>query len=105
MVSGAIPTLMYYGFELISPQFFYLSAFVLTSMVGVAIGSSLTTCATLGVAFIGMGGALGANPAVVAGAVVSGAFFGDKMSPISDTTSIAASIVSIDLFDHIRNVV
>ena len=103
MVSGAIPTLMYYGFELISPQFFYLSAFVLTSMVGVAIGSSLTTCATLGVAFIGMGGALGANPAVVAGAVVSGAFFGDKMSPISDTTSIAASIVGIDLFDHIRN--
>ena len=103
MVSGAIPTLMYYGFELISPQFFYLSAFVLTSMVGVAIGSSLTTCATLGVAFIGMGSALGANPAVVAGAVVSGAFFGDKMSPISDTTSIAASIVGIDLFDHIRN--
>lgn len=103
MMAGSIPTLMYYGFELISPRIFYLSAFVLTSLVGVAIGSSLTTCATLGVAFIGMGTALGANPAVVAGAVVSGAFFGDKMSPFSDTTSIAASIVGIDLFDHIRN--
>ena len=103
MMSGAIPTLMYYGLGAIAPGLFYVSAFVLTSVVGIAIGSSLTTCATLGVAFMGMGQALGAQPAIVAGAVVSGAFFGDKMSPLSDTTAIAASIVGIDLFEHIRN--
>ena len=103
MMSGAIPTLMYYGLGAIAPGLFYVSAFVLTSVVGIAIGSSLTTCATLGVAFMGMGQALGAQPAIVAGAVVSGAFFGDKMSPLSDTTAIAASIVGIDLFEHIKN--
>lgn len=103
MVSGTIPTLMYYGFELISPEYFYLSAFVLTSIIGVAIGSSLTTCATLGVAFISMSGAFAANPAIAAGAIVSGAFFADKMSPLSDTCSIAAATVGIDLFAHIRN--
>lgn len=103
MMSGAIPTLMYYGFDLISPKIFYLSAFILTAVIGVAIGSSLTTTATIGVAFLGIGTALGANAAVTAGAIVSGAFFGDKMSPISDTTAIAASVVGIDLFDHIRN--
>ena len=103
MMSGAIPSLMYYGFELISPNYFYLSAFLLTSVIGIAIGSSLTTCATLGVAFMGMTEAFHANPAITAGAIVSGAFFGDKMSPLSDTTGIAASIVGIDLFEHIRN--
>lgn len=103
MMSGAIPTLMYYGFELLSPSYFYVSAFVLTALVGIAVGSSLTTCATLGVAFMGMGDAFGAQMALTAGAVVSGAFFGDKMSPLSDTTSIAASVVGIDLFEHIRN--
>ena len=100
MMSGAIPTLMYYGFNLISPQYFYLSAFLLCSLVGVAIGSSLTTCATVGVAFMGMGEAFGASAAVTAGAVVSGAFFGDKMSPLSDTTTIAAATVGVDLFER-----
>ena len=103
MMSGAIPTLMYYGFELISPQFYYISAFVLTSIIGVALGSSLTTVATLGVAFIGMSQAFDANIAIAAGAVVSGAFFADKMSPLSDTCTIASSVVGIDLFEHIRN--
>ena len=103
MMSGAIPTLMYYGFELISPQYYYISAFVLTSIIGIALGSSLTTAATLGVAFIGMSDAFDANIAIAAGAVVSGAFFGDKMSPLSDTCTIAASVVGIDLFEHIRN--
>ncbi|WP_432786406.1 Na(+)/H(+) antiporter NhaC [Oligella sp. MSHR50489EDL] len=103
MMSGTIPTLMYYGFELISPQFFYVSAFVLTSIIGIAVGSSLTTCATIGVAFMGMAVAFDANPAIVAGAVVSGAFFGDKMSPLSDTCTISASVVGIDLFEHLRN--
>ena len=103
MMSGAIPTLMYYGFDLISPQLFYLSAFILCSVIGIALGSGFTTCATAGVAFLGMAEAFEANPAIVAGAVVSGALFGDKMSPLSDTTTIAASIVGIDLFEHIRN--
>ncbi|MDO5058454.1 MAG: Na+/H+ antiporter NhaC [Neisseria sp.] len=103
MMSGAIPTLMYYGFDLISPKFFYLSAFILCSVIGVALGSGFTTCATAGVAFMGMAEAFDAEPAVVAGAVVSGALFGDKMSPLSDTTGIAASIVGIDLFEHIKN--
>lgn len=103
MMSGAIPTLMYYGFELISPEYYYISAFVLTSIIGVALGSSLTTAATLGVAFIGMSHAFDANVAIAAGAVVSGAFFGDKMSPLSDTCTIASSVVGIDLFAHIRN--
>lgn len=105
MMSGAIPTLMYFGFELISPEFYYISAFVLTSIIGIALGSSLTTVATLGVAFIGMSHAFDANVAIAAGAVVSGAFFGDKMSPLSDTCTIAASVVGIDLFEHIRNMV
>lgn len=103
MMSGAIPTLIYYGFNVLSPQMFYLSAFVLASVIGVALGSGFTTCAIVGAAFLGMTQAFNANPAIVAGAVVSGALFGDKMSPLSDTTSIAASIVGIDLFDHIKN--
>lgn len=103
MMSGAIPTLMYYGFGLISPEMFYLSAFLLCGVIGVSIGSSLTTCATVGVAFMGIGEALGANAAITAGAVVSGAFLGDKMSPLSDTTGIAAATVGIDLFEHIKN--
>ncbi|MFC0820767.1 Na+/H+ antiporter NhaC family protein [Moraxella marmotae] len=103
MMSGAIPTLIYYGFGVLSADVFYLSAFILSSVVGIALGSGFTTCATVGVAFLGMSAAFGANPAIVAGAVVSGALFGDKMSPLSDTTSIAASIVGVDLFDHIKN--
>lgn len=103
MMAGTIPTLIYYGFNVLSPATFYLSAFVLASVIGIALGSGFTTCATVGVAFLGMATAFDANPAIVAGAVVSGALFGDKMSPLSDTTSIAASIVGIDLFEHIRN--
>ncbi|MDN3448548.1 Na+/H+ antiporter NhaC, partial [Psychrobacter sp. APC 3281] len=103
MMSGAIPTLMYFGFQLISPEYYYISAFILTSIIGIALGSSLTTAATLGVAFIGMSNAFDANVAIAAGAVVSGAFFGDKMSPLSDTCTIASSVVGIDLFEHIRN--
>lgn len=103
MMSGSIPTLMYYGLDIISAKTFYLSAFIITSIIGVAIGSSLTTVATLGVALIGIAQAFEANLAITAGAIVSGAFFGDKMSPLSDTTSISASIVGIDLFEHIKN--
>lgn len=103
MISGAIPSLIYFGLNIISSKTFYLSSFLATAIIGIAIGSSLTTVATLGVALMSISNAFGLNPAITAGAIVSGAFFGDKMSPLSDTTGIAASIVGIDLFDHIKN--
>ncbi|MCZ2257666.1 Na+/H+ antiporter NhaC [Sporosarcina sp. G11-34] len=103
MMSGTIPTLIYAGFNLISPSYFFAIVFVVTSIVGISIGSSLTTVATVGVAFIGMATVLDLSLAITAGAIVSGAFFGDKMSPLSDTTNLAASIVGVDLFEHIRN--
>ena len=103
MMSGAIPTLMFLGLNVISTKIFYLSSFLITAIIGISIGSSLTTVATLGVALMGMSNAFDLNPAITAGAIVSGAFFGDKMSPLSDTTGIAASIVGVDLFDHIKN--
>lgn len=103
MMSGAIPSLIYFGLNIISSKTFYLSSFLATAIIGIAIGSSLTTVATLGVALMSISNAFGLNPAITAGAIVSGAFFGDKMSPLSDTTGIAASIVGIDLFDHIKN--
>ncbi|MFF2753839.1 Na+/H+ antiporter NhaC [Psychrobacillus sp. NPDC058041] len=103
MMSGTIPTLIYLGFQFISPHFFYAIAFVVTCIIGLSIGSSLTTVATVGVAFVGMASALDISLAITTGAIVSGAFFGDKMSPLSDTTSLASAIVHVDLFEHIRN--
>ncbi|MGE8206673.1 Na+/H+ antiporter NhaC [Heyndrickxia sp. NPDC080065] len=103
MLSGTIPTLVYAGFQIVSAHFFYAIVFLLTGIVGVVIGSSLTTTATLGVAFIGIASALDASLALTAGAIVSGAFFGDKMSPLSDTTNIASTMMKVDLFEHIRN--
>ncbi len=103
LISGTIPTLMFYGFEFVTPHYFYAIAFLLTSLSGVVIGSSLTTAATIGVALIGIGEAMGLSMSITAGAIVSGAFFGDKMSPLSDTTNLASSIVKVDLFTHIRN--
>lgn len=103
IIGGTIPTLLYVGFSFISANFFFGIVFVVTSIIGIAIGSSLTTVATVGVAFIGIANAIDVSVAMTAGAIVSGAFFGDKMSPLSDTTNIAAGTVNIDLFDHIKN--
>ncbi|KKB39152.1 Na+/H+ antiporter NhaC [Bacillus thermotolerans] len=103
IMSGTIPTMMYAAFELVTPNWFYSVVFLITAVIGLGIGSSLTTVATLGMAFIGVGEAVDASSAIIAGAVVSGAFFGDKMSPLSDTTNLAASVVGVDLFTHIRN--
>lgn len=103
MLSGTIPTLIFAGFNLVTPLFFFAIVFIVTSIIGLSIGSSLTTVATVGVAVIGIAGALDLSLAVTAGAIVSGAFFGDKMSPLSDTTNLASSIVGVDLFEHIRN--
>ncbi|TQR21537.1 Na+/H+ antiporter NhaC [Psychrobacillus vulpis] len=103
MMGGTIPTLIFLGFQFISPHFFFAIVFFITCIVGLSIGSSLTTVATVGVAFIGMASAMDISLAITAGAVVSGAFFGDKMSPLSDTTNLASGILQVDLFEHIRN--
>ncbi|MGG0655224.1 Na+/H+ antiporter NhaC [Rummeliibacillus pycnus] len=103
IMSGTIPTLIYLGFETITPHFFYAVVFIVTCIVGIAIGSSLTTTATVGVAFIGMASAMDISLAITAGAIVSGAFFGDKMSPLSDTCNLSSTIMGVDLFEHIKN--
>ncbi len=103
LISGSIPSLIYFGTSLMSAKYFYVSVFLITGVIGVALGSSLTTVATLGVAFMGIGEAFDANPMITAGAIVSGAFLGDKMSPLSDTTTIATATVQVDLFEHIKN--
>lgn len=102
MVSGIVPTLIYYGVQLLSPQFFLVCACVICAMVSLLSGSSWTTIATIGVALLGISHALGINEAVAAGAIISGAYFGDKMSPLSDTTILASSSTGVDLFTHIR---
>ncbi|RSD28256.1 Na+/H+ antiporter NhaC family protein [Mesobacillus subterraneus] len=103
IAAGTIPTLIYLAFELVTGKWFYAIVFLVTSVVGLSIGSSLTTSAVIGVAFIAVSETLGLSLAITAGAVVSGAFLGDKMSPLSDTTVLASSTVKADLFDHIKN--
>ncbi|NKE05525.1 Na+/H+ antiporter NhaC [Mesobacillus selenatarsenatis] len=103
MAAGTIPTLIYFAFELVTGKWFYAIVFIVTSVIGLSIGSSLTTSAVIGVAFIAVSETLGFSLAITAGAVVSGAFLGDKMSPLSDTTVLASSTVKVDLFDHIKN--
>ncbi len=102
MVSGVVPTLIYYGIQVMSPQFFLVSACAICSLVSLLSGSSWTTIATIGVALLGIGDALGVSEAWMAGAIISGAYFGDKMSPLSDTTILASSTTGTDLFRHIR---
>ncbi len=103
MASGTIPTMMVFGFTIVSQKFFLATVFVVCAIVGTSIGSAFTTAATVGLAFIGMGSALGYELPLIAGAIVSGAFFGDKMSPLSDTTNLAPAVSGVDMFEHIRN--
>lgn len=103
MLGGTIPTLVYAGFQLVTPSFYFAIVFIVCSIIGICVGSSLTTVGTIGLAFIGISEALDISLAITAGAIVSGAFFGDKMSPLSDTTNMASSILNVDLFDHIKN--
>ena len=105
MVSGVVPTLIYYGVQIMSPQFFLVSACAICALVSLLSGSSWTTIATIGVALMGISHALGLSEAWTAGAIISGAYFGDKMSPLSDTTILASSAVKTDLFTHIRYMV
>lgn len=102
LISGVIPTMIYYGLGIISPKFFLLTAVIVCAIVSLVTGSSWSTIATVGVALIGIGNSLGFDPAISAGAIISGAYFGDKMSPLSDTTNLAPAIAGTDIFTHIR---
>ena len=102
MISGVVPTIIYYGIQIISPRYFLISACAICAVVSLLSGSSWTTIATIGVALLGIGKALGVDSAWTAGAIISGAYFGDKMSPLSDTTILASSVTGTDLFEHIH---
>ena len=101
-MSGIVPTFIYYGVKIISPKVFLLTACVICALVSVMIGSSWTTIATIGVALLGIGKALGFSDGMIAGAIISGAYFGDKISPLSDTTVLASSMSKVPMFEHIR---
>ena len=102
MLSGVVPTMIYYGMQIVNPKVFLLICCVVSAVVSIVTGSSWTTIATIGVALIGIGQSYGISTSWIAGAVISGAYFGDKISPLSDTTVIASSTVGVPLFEHIR---
>jgi len=102
MLSGIIPTLIYGGLQILSPAIFLPASVIICAIISLATGSSWTTSATVGIALIGIAKAIGISPGMAAGAVLSGAYFGDKMSPLSDTTNLAASMAGSELFSHIR---
>ena len=102
MLGGVVPTLIYYGVQIIHPKFFLVSCCVICAVVSVMTGSSWTTIATIGIALMGIGKAQGFEEGWIAGAIISGAYFGDKVSPLSDTTILASSVTDTPLFTHIR---
>ena len=102
LVSGIIPAMVYYGLLVLNPSIFLPASVVIAAIISIATGSSWTTSATVGIALIGIGTALGIPSGMIAGAVISGAYFGDKMSPLSDTTNLAPAMAGTDLFTHIR---
>lgn len=102
LLGGIVPTLIYFGLQIFNPSIFIFSCCLLCAVAAVVIGSSWSTSATLGVALMSIGYTLGFNPGLVAGAIISGAYFGDKMSPLSDTTNLASGVSGVDLFTHIR---
>jgi NhaC family Na+:H+ antiporter len=103
LVSGVIPAMVYYGLQVLSPAIFLPASVIICAVISIATGSSWTTSATVGIALIGIGSALGIPTGMIAGAVISGAYFGDKMSPLSDTTNLAPAMAGTDLFTHIRD--
>lgn len=103
IAAGIIPSIMVAGFHMLSAKWFVPSIFIVCALIGVSIGSAFTTISTVGVALFGMGAAMHLNPALVAGAIISGAIFGDKTSPLSDSTNLASAVAQADLFKHIKN--
>ena len=102
LLSGIIPSMIYYGFKIINASFFLPACIIICALTSFATGSSWSTSATVGIALIGIGKVLGFDTGMVAGAVISGAYFGDKMSPLSDTTNLAAAVTESNLFEHIK---
>ena len=102
LISGVIPAMIYYGLQILHPSIFLPACVIICALISLATGSSWTTSATVGIALIGIGKALGVPVGMVAGAVLSGAYFGDKLSPLSDTTNLAPAMAGVDLFTHIR---
>ncbi|MGX7263935.1 Na+/H+ antiporter NhaC [Enterococcus crotali] len=103
IAAGTIPTIMVLGFSFLSVKYFIPTVFIVCGIVGGAVGSSFTTISTIGIAFLGMGSLIGVDPALTTGAIVSGAFLGNSISPLSDTVNLAAAISEVDLFDHLKN--
>jgi len=103
LLSGTVPTMIYFGLQILSPSFFYAASCIICAIVAISIGSSWTVAATIGVALMGVAGGLDVSLPITAGAIISGAYFGDKMSPLSDTTNLAPAVAGTDLFTHIRH--
>lgn len=103
MLSGAVPSLLYYGLNILSPTYFYALTCLICALVATCIGSSWTTAATIGVALMGVAYGFNLSPDITAGAIISGAYFGDKMSPLSETTNLAPAVAGSELFEHIRH--
>ncbi len=105
ILAGVVPSLIVWGLEILSPKIFLFASAVITAIISMATGSSWSTAGTMGLALIGIGNTMGIHPGISAGAIISGAYFGDKMSPFSETTNLASSMVRTDLFVHIRHMV
>jgi len=105
LISGVVPTMIFYGLKILNPTIFLFAACVISSIISLATGSSWSTVATVGVALLGIGSALGLEEGWIAGAIISGAYFGDKMSPLSDTTNLAPAVAGGELFSHIRHMI
>jgi NhaC family Na+:H+ antiporter len=105
LLSGVVPAMVYYGLKILSPEVFLVAACVISAIVSLATGSSWSTIATIGIALLGIGQALGISDGLIAGSIISGAYFGDKMSPLSDTTNLAPAMAGTDLFTHIKHMI
>ena len=103
IISGTVPGMIYYGIQLLDPAFFFAASALICALASLSLGSSWTVAGTLGIGLMGIASTYGLSPAMTAGAVVSGAYFGDKLSPLSDTTNLASASVGVDLFEHIKN--
>jgi NhaC family Na+:H+ antiporter len=103
ILAGTVPTMIYYGVELMSPDYFYVTACLVCALIGFSIGSSWTVAGTLGIGLISIAATLNLSLPISAGAIISGAYFGDKLSPLSDTTNLAAAVTNTNLFDHIQH--
>ena len=103
ILSGTVPTMIFYGMKILNPDYFYAASCLLCAVVALSIGSSWTVAGTLGIALVGIASAMGLSVEMTAGAIISGAYFGDKMSPMSDTTNLAPAVAGTDIFSHIRH--